>query len=55
MCQSDKYVIGGAPGDEEIWIDTDGSPYAYYEKSSFIDTSVIRQIGDQNGTGLLDE
>ena len=34
MCQSDKYTIGGAPGDEEIWIDTDGIPYAYYENPS---------------------
>ena len=34
MCQSHQYVIGGDPGDEAIWIDTDGTPYAYYEKSS---------------------
>ena len=34
MCQSDKYSIGGKPGDEEIWIDTDGIPFAYYENPS---------------------
>ena len=34
MCQDDKYVIGGAPGDEEIWIDTDGTPYAFYKNPS---------------------
>ena len=54
MGQSDTYVIGGAPGDEEMWIDTDGSPYAYYEKSSLIKTSFKQHATDQNNT-LFDE
>ena len=36
MCQSHKDVIGGGPGDEQLWIDTDGTPYAYYQKSSMV-------------------
>ena len=42
MCQSHQYVIGG---DEEMWIDTDGTPYAYYEKPS-----KIEKINEQTST-----
>lgn len=34
LCQSDKDNIGGNPGNEQMWIDPDGNPFAYYEKSS---------------------
>ena len=45
MCQSHQYVIGGTPGNEEMWIDTDGTPYAYYEKSS-----MIKRLTEQTST-----
>ena len=47
-------MIGGAPGDEEMWIDTDGTPYAYYEKSSLIEASSKQHSTGQNNT-LFDE
>ena len=45
MCQSHRYVIGGGPGDEQMWIDTDGTPYAYYEKKS-----VVERLADREQT-----
>ena len=42
-------MIGGAPGDEEIWIDTDGTPYAYYEPSSIMTSMSDGGDDDQPG------
>lgn len=56
LCQSNQYIIGGAPGDEEMWIDTDGTPYAYYEKSSlavhgdFLDTKSSTELPESQFT-----
>ena len=48
LCQSNQYVIGGDPGDEEMWIDSDGTPYAYYEKHSLShDSSSNQQFTDE--------
>ena len=47
MCQSHKDVIGGGPGDEQMWIDTDGTPYAYYPKSSIIQTFIEQASTEQ--------
>ena len=47
MCQSHKDVIGGGPGDEQMWIDTDGTPYAYYQKSSIIHTFIEQASTEQ--------
>ena len=47
MCQSHKDVIGGGPGDEQMWIDTDGTPYAYYKKSSLIQKFIEQTSTDQ--------
>ena len=55
MCQSHKDVIGGGPGDEAIWIDTDGIPYAYYEKSSTTEKLIEKASTEQTRSPLLDE
>ena len=47
MCQSHKDVIGGGPGDEQMWIDTDETPYAYYKKSSLIQKFIEQTSTDQ--------
>ena len=54
MCQSNKDVIGGGPGDEQMWIDTDGTPYAYYAKSSMIQ-KLTEQTSTEQPESPLDE
>ena len=54
MCQSHQYVIGGNPGDEQMWIDTDGTPYAYYEKSSMTE-KLTEQVSTEQPESPLAE